>query len=152
MSKNYKKILVAIDGSEQAEGALKEAIVLAKRDNSQLFILHATDKNSIYAAGNPVPVVPALAIPVVPVLEESADNEAKEVLDKALAIINNEVKFEEIRVDGSAKNEIVDFAKEHEIDMIVMGSSGKGALDRMLLGSTAVYVVKHAPCSVTIIK
>ena len=85
-------------------------------------------------------------------VEESADNEAKEVLDKALAIINNEVKFEEIRVDGSAKNEIVDFAKEHEIDMIVMGSSGKGALDRMLLGSTAVYVVKHAPCSVTIIK
>lgn len=69
-----------------------------------------------------------------------------------MAIINNEVKFEEIRVDGSAKNEIVDFAKEHEIDMIVMGSSGKGALDRMLLGSTAVYVVKHAPCSVTIIK
>ena len=50
------------------------------------------------------------------------------------------------------KIEIVDFAKEHEIDMIVMGSSGKGALDRMLLGSTAVYVVKHAPCSVTIIK
>ena len=151
MSKNYKKILVAIDGSEQAEEALKEAIVLAKRDNSQLFVLHATDKNSIYAAGNPVPVVPAPAIPVVPavpVLEESADNEAKEVL----AIINNEVKFEEIRVDGSAKNEIVDFAKEHEIDMIVMGSSGKGALDRMLLGSTAVYVVKHAPCSVTIIK
>lgn len=155
MSKNYKKILVAIDGSEQAEEALKEAIVLAKRDNSQLFVLHATDKNSIYAAGNPVPVVPAPAIPVVPavpVLEESADNEAKEVLDKALAIINNEVKFEEIRVDGSAKNEIVDFAKEHEIDMIVMGSSGKGALDRMLLGSTSVYVVKHAPCSVTIIK
>ena len=111
MSKNYKKILVAIDGSEQAEEALKEAIVLAKRDNSQLFVLHATDKNSIYAAGNPVPVVPAPAIPVVPavpVLEESADNEAKEVLDKALAIINNEVKFEEIRVDGSAKNEIVD--------------------------------------------
>ena len=49
MSKNYKKILVAIDGSEQAEEALKEAIVLAKRDNSQLFVLHATDKNSIYA-------------------------------------------------------------------------------------------------------
>lgn len=144
-----------IDTESLAEEALKEAIVLAKRDNSQLFVLHATDKNSIYAAGNPVPVVPAPAIPVVPavpVLEESADNEAKEVLDKALAIINNEVKFEEIRVDGSAKNEIVDFAKEHEIDMIVMGSSGKGALDRMLLGSTAVYVVKHAPCSVTIIK
>ncbi|KZK06960.1 MULTISPECIES: universal stress protein [Lactococcus] len=155
MSKNYKKILIAIDGSEQAEAALKEAITLCKRDNAQLFVLHATDKNSIYAAGNPVPVVPAPAIPVVPavpILEESADNEAKEVLEKASAIINNEVKFEEIRVDGSAKNEIVDFAKEHEIDMIVMGSSGKGALDRMLLGSTAVYVVKHAPCSVTIIK
>ncbi len=49
----------------------------------------------------PAPAIPV--VPAVPVLEESADNEAKEVLDKALAIINNEVKFEEIRVDGSAK-------------------------------------------------
>lgn len=47
MSKNYKKILIAIDGSEQAEAALKEAITLCKRDNAQLFVLHATDKNKI---------------------------------------------------------------------------------------------------------
>ena len=40
MSKNYKKILIAIDGSEQAEAALKEAITLCKRDNAQLFVLH----------------------------------------------------------------------------------------------------------------
>lgn len=154
MMKNYKKILVAVDGSEQAEAAVKEAVVISKLSDAQLFILFATDKMNLYAAA-PMPAVSAPAVPVVPavpIVEEDLDEEANDILNRATALIGNEAKYEEVRVDGSAKKEIVDFAKEHEIDLIVMGSSGKGALDRMLLGSTAVSVVKHSPCSVMIIK
>lgn len=155
MMKNYKKILVAVDGSEQAEAAVKEAVVISKLSDAQLFILFATDKMNLYAAAAPMPAVSAPAVPVVPavpIVEVDLDEEANDILDRATALIGNEAKYEEVRVDGSAKKEIVDFAKEHEIDLIVMGSSGKGALDRMLLGSTAVSVVKHSPCSVMIIK
>lgn len=50
------------------------------------------------------------------------------------------------------KKEIVNFAKEFELDLIVVGSNGKGLLDRMLVGSTTTYVVNHAPCNVMVVK
>ncbi|RZI49467.1 universal stress protein [Lactococcus kimchii] len=155
MMENYKKILVAIDGSEQAEEAVHEAVAICKLSKAQLFVLHATDKVNLYAAATPMPTVPAPALPIAPNLsavDESIEQETQDIMNRATALIGPQVNFETVKVEGSPQKEIVDFAKDHEIDLIVMGSSGKGALDRMLLGSTAVYVVKHAPCNVMIIK
>ncbi len=50
------------------------------------------------------------------------------------------------------KKEIINFAKQFELDLIVVGSNGKGLLDRMLVGSTTSYVVNHAPCNVMVVK
>ncbi|MDU4517034.1 MAG: universal stress protein, partial [Lactococcus lactis] len=53
---------------------------------------------------------------------------------------------------GSPKREIVQYAKDNDIDLIVMGATDAGAIDKLLAGSTTNYVVNHAPCAVTIIQ
>ena len=73
-------------------------------------------------------------------------------IERASEIIKKQVEFKAYRVEGSPKKEIVDFAEENDIDLIVMGSTGKGAIDRVLVGSTASYVVNHAPCNVMVVK
>jgi len=48
--------------------------------------------------------------------------------------------------------EIIAYAREHEIDMIVMGTHGRGAIAHMLLGSTTEKVVRKAPCAVLTVR
>ena len=55
-------------------------------------------------------------------------------------------------MEGSPKKEIVDFAQANDIDLIVIGVTGTGAFDRLLVGSTTAYVIDHARCNVMVVK
>ena len=57
-----------------------------------------------------------------------------------------------VRLTGTPKREIVNYAQENNIDLIIIGSTGLDAIDRLLLGSTTQYVVNHAKCNVLVIK
>lgn len=141
MMKSYKKIMVAVDGSLQAEEAVREAVNLAKENKASLYIVHVKEDVSLY-------VTPRL----LPVVTQDLEEQSTIILEKVHKIINDELAYETISINGSAKREIVDFAKKNEIDLIVIGSTGKGALDRVLIGSTTAYVVSHASCNVMVVK
>lgn len=53
---------------------------------------------------------------------------------------------------GDPRDMLVAFARDQKADLVVVGSHGKGRLERLLLGSVANYVVAHAPCSVLVVK
>lgn len=68
------------------------------------------------------------------------------------ATIDSDVAFKNETVHGDPKRSIIEFAKENDIDLIVIGATGRGAIERTLIGSTTAYVVNHAPCNVMVVK
>lgn len=145
-----KKILVAIDGSPLSDKAAEEAVRMAAGNPSQF-------KSKIYA----VLVLPNAPrntftdfVPSRPITESKEWEELRQRIfyviekDAAEAGIPLEVKV----AYGDPADELINFANKEEIDVIVIGSTGKGFLKRKLLGSVSDKVARHARCSVYIVR
>lgn len=141
MREKYKKILVAVDGSAQADKAVREAVKIAKRNETTLFVLNVKDDIQLYGSAYGVPLI-----------LENIEEQSRAIIERAANIIKKQVEFESYRLEGSPKKEIVNFAQEHDIDLIVIGVTGKGAFDRLVVGSTTAYVIDHARCNVLVVK
>lgn len=147
MEKNYQKILVAIDGSDEAEQAFKKAVAIAKKNNSQLFITHISDSRNLR-------IFPNIERP------EQDDDFINQSYNMAKKTLNTYKKWAEnqqlkeveiiLRV-GSPKIEIAkNLPKEYNIDLILLGATGLNAVERLLMGSVSEYVTRNAPCDVLI--
>ena len=135
------RILLATDGSSEAELAATTAVDLAKSTDSELHVVHV---------GEYLPTILAQTE------EEPAqlDREARELLDEQVRRIEGAegtVKEAHLRL-GRADEEIVDLAQSIGAGLIVMGSRGHGRIRRALMGSVSDSVVRHAPCPVTIVR
>lgn len=142
-----KKILVPTDFSEQAENALRIAADLAKKHNSQIYLLHM------------------LELPLQ--LVDGASGGAKSDLPEALFFMKlAHQKFEKImnapflegitvhetaEFDGAFEG-IMEYAKKYEIDLVVMGSHGSSGLQGLFIGSNTEKVVRHSEIPVLVIK
>jgi nucleotide-binding universal stress UspA family protein len=134
-------ILLATDGSREAELAATTAADLANATNSELHVVHV---------GELLPTVLAQT----EVEPAQLEREAREVLDKQVGRIEEaggSVKEAHLRL-GRADEEIVDLAQSLGVGLIVMGSRGRGRIRRALMGSISDSVVRHAPCPVTIVR
>jgi nucleotide-binding universal stress UspA family protein len=140
------RILLATDGSKEAQLAATTAADLAQRTNSELHVVTVGSDYPLYE----LPEHPA---DFEDVLREHR-REAKEVLEQQVKWIEesggtvNETYLRE----GSAEEEVVILAEELGAGLIVMGSRGHGRLRRALLGSVSDAVVRHAHCPVTIVR
>ena len=139
-------ILLASDGSEEAQLAAATAADLAEKTNSELHVLTVGPDYPLYE----LPEHPA---EFEDVLSENR-REAKEMLEQQTKRIEESggtVKESYLR-EGRAAEEIVEVAEEIGAGLIVMGSRGHGRLRRALLGSVSDAVVRHAHCPVTIVR
>jgi nucleotide-binding universal stress UspA family protein len=140
------RILLATDGSVQAQLAATTAADLAQRTNSELHV-------ATVGAGLPLYELPDYPARFEDVLREQR-RQAEEVLEQQVKSIEesgsavNETHLRE----GRAEEEIVELAEEIDAGLIVMGSRGHGRLKRALLGSVSDAVVRHAHCPVTIVR
>ena len=140
------RILLATDGSKEAQLAATTAADLAQRTNSELNVVTVGPDYPLYE----LPEHPA---DFEDVLREHRRG-AKEVLEQQVKWIEesggtvNETYLRE----GSAEEEVVILAEELGAGLIVMGSRGHGRLRRALLGSVSDAVVRHAHCPVTIVR
>ena len=140
------KILLATDGSEEAQLAATTAADLAEKTNSELHLITVGPDYPLYE----LPEHPA---EFEDVLRENR-REAKEILEQQAKRIEESggtVKETHLR-EGRADEEIVEVAEEIDAGLIVMGSRGHGRLKRALLGSVSDAVVRHAHCPVTIVR
>jgi nucleotide-binding universal stress UspA family protein len=145
-----KKILVAIDGSPMSDKAAEEAVRLAAGNTAQF-------KSKVYAM-LVLPNAPRSTftdfVPPKPVTETEAWGELRDkiffVIEKnaAEAAIPLEIKV----AYGDPVDELLGFAEKEEIDVIVIGSTGKGFLKRKVLGSVSDRIVRNAKCSVYVIR
>src|ERR671913_580851 len=139
-------ILLATDGSEEAQLAAATAADLAGKTNSELHVLTVGPDLPLYE----LPEHPA---DFEDVLRENR-RQAKEMLEQQAKRIEQSggtVKETHLR-EGRAAEEIVEVAEELGAGLIVMGSRGHGRLRRALMGSVSDAVVRHAHCPVTIVR
>jgi nucleotide-binding universal stress UspA family protein len=138
-------ILLATDGSEEAQLAARTAADLAQRTDSELHVVTV-------GAGVPISVTTS-PTHFEDVLREHR-RQAKERLEQQVKRIEESggtVKEIHLR-EGRAEEEIVELAEEIGAGLIVMGSRGHGRLRRALMGSVSDAVVRHAHCPVTIVR
>ena len=126
MTLSYKKILVAVDGSKEAEWAYKKAIEVAKRNNAKILIAHIIDTRTfatVEAYDRTIARAELFA-------KELMENYKKEANDAGVSDVEYVIDY------GSPKVKIPkDIAKKHEIDLIMCGATGLNAVERFLIGS-----------------
>ena len=144
-------ILMATDGSEEAQLAAKTAADLAKRTNSELHLIYVGYMPSIFyeSAGTM-----ALDRDLHSRMEERAEEAVRNKLDQQVQKIKDagiEVAAIHTRV-GFPDAEIVGLADKLGAGLIVVGSRGLGRLRRALMGSVSDSVVRHAHCPVLVVR
>jgi len=146
-----QRILVADDGSDAALSAVEIAVTLAAQAHAELIALAVVDPRRIRPAD-----VSALARSEHLNDAEAAENLADASADylkrcQERAIDAGVARYREARrVSEDAVLEIIDYATAHDVDLIVVGSRGRGRLPGLLLGSVSQKLATHAPCSVLI--
>ena len=140
------KVLVATDFSKTSEAALAYGRELARTFGAKLIVFHAAD--NIVARYN----FDGAALP----LDVQAEYEAG--VKERLGSVPDESDYRELRAETvlrtstSPADAIVEYAKESGVDLIVLGTHGRRAFARMLLGSVAERVLRLAPCPVLTVR
>lgn len=135
-----RKILCPTDFSDSARAAFELACALARDYRASLAVVHVAPPPPAYA-------VEGIAIPLP--AEEPDEVRARLV---QLYPVTSGVEVEYHVLDGDAGDQIVNAARDAKADVIVMGTHGKSGLTRLLMGSVAESVVRHAPCPVLTVR
>jgi nucleotide-binding universal stress UspA family protein len=152
------KILLATDGSSEAELATQTAVDLAQKTGSELHVIHVLDVAQIA-------MVDAVATDSMmgleepdPILEERlerlSEQRGKEVLDTEVERARSAgvtVAQAHLKMGGVTR-EIVHLAEDLGAGLIVMGNRGRGGIRRALMGSVSDSVVRHAHCPVLVVR
>lgn len=155
------KILVAIDGSEQSMHAADYAIDMATKYNAELIAIHVVSAKLLGFEYTPQPML--FGLPATPSsvnnMAEISKREAEHWLDRIKQQLldhgPNKVKLKTeviMAVKPLIAGEIVDYAQQENVDLVVIGTRGRSGLKRLLLGSVALGVVTYAHCPVMVAK
>jgi nucleotide-binding universal stress UspA family protein len=143
-----RSILLPTDFSDCAAHAREYAASFARSAGASLVCLHVVE-----------PVSPAVGytglgepLPVADLADELQDTAARELPKIAGCPEFAGLSVEEVIAHGEVAAEIVRVARERGVDLIVIATHGRTGLGRMLFGSTAEAVVRHAPCPVLVVK
>lgn len=144
MTQTFKTILVAVDGSEEAELAFKKAVNVAKRNQAKLIIAHIIDTRAFQSITS---------------FDDALADEATHIAQQTLAQLvtyaqeHGVVKTEAIVEYGKPKTLIAKKIPDtYHIDLIVLGATGLNTVERLVIGSVSEYVIRHANCDVLVVR
>jgi len=138
----FHKILVAIDGSPSSEKALATAVDLAAHYQAELISLSVAE----------LPEVVAM-VDEVDEIRQSADEFFRKIAEAAVEYAKSRgVTLRSVLVRGHAAEEILRFAENEEVNLIVLGRQGHSRIARFFLGSTTDRVSEHCHAAVMIVK
>ncbi len=146
----FRRLLVAYDGSDFSRAALQTALDNAEFWESEIFAIYIVDPGAL----TPTIVDPQIGVADPNTLRrlEVIEKEGEQILgeaDKMAQATGMEIKG--TMLIGDPKDEIIDYAKEIEADLIILGSAGKGWTRRFILGSVSSSVVANSPTSTLVI-
>lgn len=144
MLQQYSRVLVAVDGSKEAESAFRKAVQVAKRNDAALGLVHVIDTRAFSSVAN---------------YDTSMADKATEYADELLegykenASNAGVVKVESYIEYGSPKTAITkEAATAFKADLIMCGATGLNAVERLLIGSVSEYIIRHSPCDVLVVR
>lgn len=140
----YDRILVPTDGSAATERAVDEAIDLAAEHGATIHALYVVNTASFAS----IPTESSVE-GVSDMLEREGDAALETV---RTAASERGVAAESVQLDGSPAREIVRYAERADCDLVVMGTHGRGGIDRLLLGSVAERVVRSSTVPVLTVR
>lgn len=135
----YMVARLTVDFDERNHKCIEKAIELAQRDGAKLSVLHVVEPLPAYAMSYMGSIN----------LEEEMVDQAKQSLEKLIqqyALSESELQIEL----GSIKACILEYAKNHQVDLVIIGSHGRHGLEK-LLGSTATAVLQGAESDVLVV-
>lgn len=144
MSEFYKNIMIATDGSENTCRAVTYGIEIAKLSGATVHAIYVVDTSSFSSV--PMDAGWEAMYQILKKEGEKAVTKVKEIGESSGVLV------EEVLCEGHPSDEIINFAKENEIDLIIMGTLGKSGIDRFLLGSVAEKVVRNSSVPVMVVR
>jgi nucleotide-binding universal stress UspA family protein len=148
------KVLLATDGSEEAQLATTTAIAVSESTGSELHVLYVGEAANPYVDVVELAGDEAVAPRLDAELKRQFEQQARDMLDaeaERVRAAGGTVAQAHLRM-GKADHEIVASAEEIGAGLIVMGSRGRGGIRRALVGSISDSVVRHAHCPVLVVR
>jgi len=142
-SEFYRNIVIATDGSENTQKAISYGIKIAKISGATVHALYVVDTSSLsqsWTAGWET---------MYEILKNGGQKAISQVKEYGEA---SGIEVKEVLLEGHPSSEIIDFAENNGIDLIVMGTLGKTGLDRFLMGSVAEKVVRNSKVPVMVVR
>lgn len=137
----FHNILVAIDGSPQADLALSHAIDLAESEHSRLTLISAVAEPPVSA--------PGIVGDIQPIADRLAEAEAN--LRRACERVPDDLPTATVLTEQPIRPALIRQIKRSNHDLVVLGSRGRGAVRSVLLGSVSHYALHHSPVPVLIV-
>lgn len=138
----FKKVLIAIDGSPIGDHAFDIGLSLASRLDAEVGLIHVVDTHLLAGAEGFSPVG----------LLDELQGQGRQLLDSVVTRCGNKVRAFPFLKVGLPAVEIVTMAESWGADITVMGTHGRSGMKRVLLGSCAEEVLRHTACPVLTVK
>ena len=142
------KVLLAIDDSKFSDAAVQAVIAQAHSKDTEVRVLHIVEPPSLLIGREMGGYDPALEA----VWDEETKQAQTLVAKTAETLRSHGMKVTTAVQQGDPKSMIIDASEEWNADLIVIGSHGRNALDRFLMGSVSEAIARHAHCSVEIVR
>ena len=144
----YRRILVPLDGSDTAQRGLQEALALAKAFDSSLVLLHVVEVH---------PMMMEMATATTwALITTDLRTHGRQVLERAHDAAKAAGVASEAHLEDAAAarvcDVIVDQAREHQCELIVMGTHGRRGIEHALIGSDAERVIRMSPVPLLLVK
>ncbi|MGP8321017.1 MAG: universal stress protein [Methanosarcinaceae archaeon] len=143
-SELFRKIMIATDGSEPNKKAISYGIEFARLSGAKVYVVYVVDT----ATFSSIPMDSGWEV-MYELLQKEGTEAIQHTLDDAKA---SGVLVESSLLEGHPSQEIIEFAQDNDIDMIVLGTLGKSGLDRFLLGSVAEKVTRNSGIPVLVVR
>jgi universal stress protein A len=141
------RILVPTDFSKHSHNALTYAVAFAEKFGAELYLLHVVQDLALFLP-DAVTSTPPLVMPVDQITAASRTALERVVREQGLGHLTVHPEV----IEGTPFAEIIRFAREKDVDLIVMGTHGHTGLAHVLLGSVTEKVVRKAPCPVLTVR
>jgi nucleotide-binding universal stress UspA family protein len=140
----FQNILVAVDGSPDADEALTQAIDLAESEHTRLTLITGVQK---------LPSVVYIGLTAAPLAQIDADarSQAEAVLRSARDRVPDDIPVTTILTDQPIRAALIEQIRQGKHDLVAIGSRGRGAVRATLLGSVSHYVLNHSPIPALIV-
>lgn len=144
MLQQYQKIMVAVDGSNEAELAFQKAVSIAKRNEASLLLVHVIDTRAFQDVNS---FDSMLADQATELAKQSLSDYSENAKKSGVEQVETVIEY------GSPKLIVAkQIPQDKDVDLIILGATGLNAVERLFIGSVSEYVTRNASCDVLIVR